>query len=64
MNISSIIIQTLPQNIESVLKAVNESDFCDYEVHNDIGKIFRVHYREYPDPDIRCLKLVKRIEIK
>ena len=39
MNISSVIIQTLPQNIESVLKAVNESDFCDYEVHNDIGKI-------------------------
>ncbi len=39
MNISSIIIQTLPQNIESVLKAVNESDFCDYEVHNEIGKI-------------------------
>jgi len=39
MNISSVIIQTLPQNIESVLKAVNESDFCDYEVHNEIGKI-------------------------
>ena len=39
MNISSIIIQTLPQNIESVLKAINESDFCDYELHNEIGKI-------------------------
>jgi nitrate reductase NapD len=39
MNISSIIIQTLPEHIESVIKAVNESDFCDYEVHNDIGKI-------------------------
>ena len=39
MNISSIIVQTLPKNIDGVIKAINESDFCEYEIHNEIGKI-------------------------
>ena len=32
--------------------------------HNDVGGIYRVHYREWPDENIRCLKLVKKVLIK
>ncbi len=62
MNISSIIIQTLPQNIQSVIKAVNESDFCDYVIHNEIGKI--VVTLEGKDAGEEIEKLVKIQQIE
>lgn len=30
---------------------------------HDADHIYEVHFKEWPDPDIRCLKLVKKIEL-
>lgn len=30
--------------------------------YDDVGKSFRLYFREYPDPDITCLKLLKKRE--
>lgn len=30
---------------------------------HDAGKVFKIWFKEYPDPDIRCLKLTKKIQI-
>lgn len=32
--------------------------------HNDIGFTYRVHFKEWPNEDIRCLKLIKKVLVK
>ena len=39
MNISSIVVQTLPENVESVIQSLKDSGVCDYHLHDPIGKI-------------------------
>jgi len=39
MNISSIVVQTLPENVESVIQSLKDSGVCDYHLHDPKGKI-------------------------
>jgi nitrate reductase NapD len=39
VNISSIVVQTLPKYLDGVVKALKESDACDYHFHDDKGRI-------------------------
>ena len=40
MNISSIVIQTLPENVERVIEIINENpEICEYHLHDPKGKI-------------------------
>ena len=39
MNVSSIVVKTLPQYIENVVTAVKESPICDYHIHDEKGNI-------------------------
>jgi nitrate reductase NapD len=40
MNISSVVVQTLPENIEKVIAIIKENpEICEYHLHNPKGKI-------------------------
>ena len=39
MNISSIGVQTNPDNLKEVVEAIKSSDFCEYHLHKDTGHI-------------------------
>ncbi len=39
MNISSIVVQTLPQNVDKVIQSLKDSGVCDYHLHDPKGKI-------------------------
>ena len=39
MNVSSIVVQTLPENVESVIESLKNSEICDYHLHDPKGKI-------------------------
>jgi len=40
VNISSIVIQTLPQNVEKVIEIIKENpEICEYHLHDPKGKI-------------------------
>jgi len=39
MNVSSIVVQTLPENVESVIESLKNSGVCDYHLHDPKGKI-------------------------
>jgi len=39
MNISSIVVQTKPENLTGVLNTIKNSDFCEYHLHKDSGHI-------------------------
>ncbi len=39
MNVSSIVVQTLPQNVDVVIERLKESGVCEYHLHDPKGKI-------------------------
>lgn len=39
MNISGILVQTKPENTERVIEDIKNSNFCDYHMHDEQGKI-------------------------
>jgi len=39
MNISSIVVQTRPENIEAVVEELKSSGICDYHFHDQKGRI-------------------------
>ncbi len=39
MNISSIVVQTLPQNVDKVIQSLKDSGVCEYHLHDPKGKI-------------------------
>ncbi|MCP3931399.1 MAG: chaperone NapD [Bacteroidetes bacterium] len=39
MNLSSVVVQTLPDNLDELLKILQNSDFCEYHLHDEKGRI-------------------------
>jgi len=39
MNISSIVVKALPENVDIVIERLKESGVCDYHLHDPKGKI-------------------------
>lgn len=37
MNISSIVVQTLPKYLDSVIENLKKSGVCDYHMHDEKG---------------------------
>ena len=63
MNISSIVVQVKPENMDSVLEVLQNSAFCDYHFHDkEKGKIIVTVEGESVDDEIRNLKIVQSLE--
>jgi len=39
MNVSSIVVQTLPKYIDEVVQSLKECEACDYHLHDEKGRI-------------------------
>ncbi len=39
MNISSIVVKTLPQYVEEVVESLKKCEACDYHLHDEKGRI-------------------------
>ena len=39
MNISSIVVQTLPKYLDSVIENLKKSGVCDYHMHDEKGRV-------------------------
>lgn len=39
MNISSIVVQTLPKHVEEVAQSLKECEACDYHMHDEKGRV-------------------------
>jgi len=59
MNVSSIVVQTLPENVESVIESLKNSGLCDYHVHDPKGKIIITIEGKDVEEDIEKLVGVK-----
>ena len=39
MNVSSIVVQTLPKFLDEVVQALKDCEVCDYHMHDEIGRV-------------------------
>ncbi len=39
MTLSSIVVQTRPENLKTVITSLKESDLCEYHLHDEKGRI-------------------------
>lgn len=62
MNVSSIVVQALPENVEKVVESLKANEECDYHFHDkEKGKIIVTIEGESVDEEIQKLKVVQRI---
>ncbi len=61
MNISSIVVQTAPQHLQTVLKALEESKVCDIYFIDEKGKIIVTIEGENIEEEVSKVKIIEEI---
>lgn len=61
MNVSSIVIQTLPKFLDEVVENVKACDVCDYHLHDEIGRIIVTIEGEGVAEELKKLKVIEAI---
>ncbi|MDX4061122.1 chaperone NapD [Aliarcobacter skirrowii] len=61
MNISSIVITTLPKNLESVIENLKKSGVCDYHMHDEKGRVIITIEGENVEDELKKLKVIEAI---
>ncbi len=61
MNISSIIVQTLPKHTEEVVEALKKCEACDYHMHDEKGRIIITIEGEGVSEELAKLKIIEAI---
>jgi nitrate reductase NapD len=61
MNISSIVVQTLPQYLDEVVENLKNLDICDYHMHDEIGRIIITIEGEGVKEELRKLKIIEEV---
>ncbi len=61
MNISSIVVQTLPKYLENVIKDLKECKACDYHFHDESGKIIITIEGEDVSEELSKLRVIEAI---
>ncbi|MCF6173078.1 MAG: chaperone NapD [Campylobacteraceae bacterium] len=61
MNISSIVVQTLPQHVEEVIESLKQCEVCDYHFSDESGKIIITIEGEDVSEELTKLKVVEAI---
>ena len=61
MNISSIVIQTLPKHVEEVVESLKKSGVCDYHMHDEKGRIIITIEGNGVQEELKKLKVIEAI---
>ena len=61
MNISSIIVQTLPKYVDVVVESLKNCDVCDYHMHDEKGRIIITIEGEGVQEELKKLKVIEAI---
>ncbi|RLD47785.1 MAG: nitrate reductase [Bacteroidetes bacterium] len=61
MNLSSIVIQTNPENLNKVLQTVKSSPDCEYHIHDEKGRIIVTIEGKNTEEEIGKLKKLQAI---
>ena len=61
MNISSIIVQTLPKYVNEVVVSLKNCDVCDYHMHDKLGRIIITIEGNGVQEELKKLKVIEAI---
>lgn len=61
MNISSIVVQTLPKYLDEVLVAIKSCDACEYHLHDEKGRIIVTIEADSVAGELEKLKVIEAI---
>lgn len=61
MNISSIVVQTLPKHLDKVIEDLKNSGVCDYHLHDDKGRIIITIEGENVEEELKKLKVIEAL---
>ena len=61
MNISSIVVQTLPKHINEVVESLKNCDVCDYHMHDELGRIIITIEGTGVQEELKKLKVIEAI---
>ena len=61
MNISSIVVQTVPKFLDEVVEALKNSDACDYHLHDEKGRIIITIEGVDVSEELKKMKVIEMI---
>uniref|UniRef100_UPI0040478F30 chaperone NapD n=1 Tax=Aliarcobacter sp. TaxID=2321116 RepID=UPI0040478F30 len=61
MNISSIVVQTLPKHLDEVVTNLKNCDVCDYHMHDELGRIIITIEGNGVQEELKKLKVIEAI---
>jgi nitrate reductase NapD len=61
MNISSIVVKTVPKYLDEVVQALKDCEACDYHLHDEIGRIIVTIEGEGVSEELEKLRVIEEI---
>jgi len=61
MNISSVVVQTVPKFLDKVVESLKNSDACDYHMHDEKGRIIITIEGEGVSEELKKMKVIEMI---
>lgn len=61
MNVSSIVVQTVPKYLEEVVQSLKDCEACDYHLHDELGRIIVTIEGTGVEEELKKLKVVEAI---
>ena len=61
MNISSVVIQTVPKFLDEVVEALKNSDACDYHMHDEKGRVIITIEGADVSEELKKMKVIEMI---
>ena len=61
MNVSSIVVQTLPKFLDEVVENLKNCEACDYHMHDELGRVIITIEGEGVSEELKKLSVVEAI---
>jgi len=61
MNVSSIVVQTVPEHLESVVRDLKACEVCDYHLHDEKGRVIITIEGNSVSEELEKLRVIEAI---
>jgi nitrate reductase NapD len=61
MNVSSIVVQTVPKYLDVVVQSLKDCEVCDYHLHDEKGRIIITIEGDGVSEELRKLSIIEKI---
>ncbi len=61
MNISSIVVQTVPEHLEEVVESLKSCEVCDYHLHDEKGRVIITIEGNSVSEELEKLRVIEAI---